>query len=195
MHKKKILVLLGHPNWDTMCGYLATRYEEGAREAGHEVKRVNLGELQFDPILHKGYKEIQALEPDLLQLQNDFRWADHITVVYPNWWSTMPALLKGLLDRMFLPGFAFRMRKGSLLGLWDKLLKGRTGRLIVTMDNPPLLDRLFMGDYTHDIRKGVFWFSGIWPTRVTAVGKIKNMSPEDRTAAGDKVYKLGTKAL
>lgn len=178
-----------------MCGYLATRYEEGAREAGHEVKRVNLGELQFDPILHKGYKEIQALEPDLLQLQNDFRWADHITVVYPNWWSTMPALLKGLLDRMFLPGFAFRMRKGSLLGLWDKLLKGRTGRLIVTMDNPPLLDRLFMGDYTHDIRKGVFWFSGIWPTRVTAVGKIKNMSPEDRTAAGDKVYKLGTKAL
>lgn len=195
MQKKKILVLLGHSNWDTMCGYLATRYEEAAREAGHEVKRVNIGELQFDPILHKGYKEIQALEPDLLQLQNDFKWANHITVVYPNWWSTMPALLKGLLDRMFLPGFAFRMRKGSLLGLWDKLLKGRTGRIIVTMDNPPLLDRLFMGDFTHDIRKGVFWFSGIWPTRVTYIGNIKKLTPEGRTKAGDTVAKLAKKGI
>jgi len=195
MPRKKILVILGHPNWDTFCGYLTCRYEEAAKNAGHEVRRVNIGELHFDPILHKGYKEIQALESDLVNFQNDFRWADHITLIYPIWWTTMPALLKGVFDRMFLPGFSFSMRKGSMMGMWNMLLKGRTGRMVVTMDNSAWMDRIFMGDYTNEVKRGVFWFSGIWPTRVTAIGKVKFMSPEDRTKWGDKVAKLGTKGI
>ena len=158
--KKKILVLLGHPDWDSMCGYLATRYEEAAIVAGHEIRRVNIGEMQFDPILYKGYKTIQELEPDLLLLQIDFKWADHIVVLYPNWWSTMPAKLKGLFDRFFLPGFAFKMNKGSLIGTWKKLLKGKTGRIIITMDNHPFFARLLVGDYSNEIRRGIFWFAG-----------------------------------
>ncbi|MEK7129079.1 MAG: NAD(P)H-dependent oxidoreductase, partial [Patescibacteria group bacterium] len=83
MTKKKILILLGHSDNETTCGSFATAYEEGAKETGYEVKRVNLGDLKFDPILHKGYKVIQELEPDLLALQNDFRWAEHIVLFYP----------------------------------------------------------------------------------------------------------------
>ena len=70
---KKILVLLGHPDADTYSGAMATTYETAAREAGHDVTRLNIGELQFDPILHKGYKEIQPLEPDLLRVQDAIR--------------------------------------------------------------------------------------------------------------------------
>ena len=82
---KKILVLCGHPDHESFSGEVASQYENAAREAGHEVVRVNLGQLHFDPILHKGYKEIQQLEPDLLDLQNRFREAEHIVLVYPNW--------------------------------------------------------------------------------------------------------------
>ena len=56
---KNIFIILGHSNTDTFSGSLADRYESGARESGHEVRRANLGDLAFDPILHRGDKEIK----------------------------------------------------------------------------------------------------------------------------------------
>lgn len=194
MQKKKVLVLLGHPDHDTTGCYLANRYEEGARAAGHEVRRVDLHDLTFDPILHKGYRAIQALEPDLLKLQEDFKWAEHIALFYPNWWCSMPALLKGLFDRFFIPGFAFRFNKESKLGGWQRLLKGRTARIVITLNTHPWIERILMGDFSNEIRRGIFWFAGIWPARVYAIGPVEKASPEKLTRWGDKVASLGRKA-
>ena len=177
---KKIVLLLGHPNpGPTLSSELALIYEAAAKKAGHDVRRFNLAAMKFDPILHLGYKAIQELEPDLRALQEAIKWADHFVVIYPNWWQTMPALLKGMFDRMWLPGFCFNMRKnkqGKQTIGWIKRLKGKTARVIVLSGSHPFLIWLFFGDYTNEIKMGILWFAGFKP-KVTRLGPA-DQAPE-----------------
>jgi len=78
---KRILVILGHPDKGSFCGALASAYIKGAEESGAEVKRINIGDLTFDPNLRKGYKIDQKLELDLIKAQGHIKWADHIVWV------------------------------------------------------------------------------------------------------------------
>ena len=189
MEKKKIFILLGHPDKETKSGYFADSYEKGAREAGYEVKRVNIGDLKFDPILHKGYKEIQVLEPDLVMVQDNIKWADHFVIFYPSWWSTMPSLLKGMFDRMWLPGFAFNFNKNGFG--WKKHLKGKSALVAVSSDSHPIIARIIMGDSTNEIKRGVLKFAGFSPVRILKIGPLKNASQEVKEKWGRKIYELG----
>src|SRR3989344_2841715 len=172
MRNKRIFILLAHPDKDTLNGTLASEYERGASEAGHDVRRMNLGDLNFDPILHKGYKVEQELEPDLLSFQENVRWCEHFVVFYPSWWSTMPALLKGLIDRVWLPGFAYKFPDDGYM--WKRLLKGRSARMFVTSDTMPLIQWLVFGDTTNELKRGVLWFAGFSPVRVKKFGYLKH---------------------
>lgn len=174
---KKIFVLLGHPNADTLSGALATEYAQAATTAGHDVRFMRLGELSFDPILHLGYKAIQELEPDLKLVQENITWCDHFVLVHPNWWGGMPALLKGMWDRMFLPRFAFRMWK-SRMG-WDALLTGRTARVVVLCGNPAILDYFAFGDFTASLKCSLLQFAGM-RTSVTTFGLSETSSDKKR---------------
>jgi len=184
----KITILLGHPDKETLTGHFADEYEKGAREAGHEVRRWNIGDMQFDPILHKGYKVIQALEPDLLKLEEDIKWCDHFVLFYPTWWSAMPAILKGLFDRMWMPGFAFHFHKRG--SLWDRLLRGRTAQVFTLSDSRPIFLTLMFGDNSNEIERAILWFAG-FKVRIKKVGPIKHITPEKVENWTQKFYHWG----
>jgi putative NADPH-quinone reductase len=187
---KKILIILGHPVKDTFSGLLFENYRNGALASGAEVKELILREMKFDLNFSEGYRGNQELEPDLQKAQELITWAEHIVLIYPNWWSTFPALLKGFIDRTFLPGFAFKYRKGSLL--WDKLLTGRSARLIITMDTPPWYYWLVYRRPGHNaMKRGILEFCGIRPVRITTIGSLKVSSDSKRQQWLDKVLKLG----
>lgn len=146
-----------------MCGALADAYETGAREGGHELRRLNVGEMQFDPILRRGYRTIQELEPDLKRFQELVHWADHFVIVYPVWWVGMPALLKGLFDRAWLPGSVFRYMKlpsGKNSIFWHRLFRGKTARIIMTSGTVPLLVKFLPGNVNAQLKWGILWFAG-----------------------------------
>ena len=191
MKTKNILVLMGNPDADSFSGKVATSYEESAREAGHEVDRVNIGDMKFDPVLHKGYKVIQELEPDLVSMQEKWKWADHIVIVYPNWWTTMPAVLKGLFDRMYLPGFAFNFDKKTKKVVQH--MKGKTARVIVVAGtHSPFMTWLKFGDYTNEIAHGILGFAGI-RAKVTTYGPSDRVDEKKRECWLREVSTLGKK--
>jgi len=174
METKKIVIICGNPDSETFTGSALDHYQAAAEEAGHEVHRINLGDLQFDPILHKGYKEIQPLEPDLVMVQDAIRECDHLVIGYPNWWCTMPALLKGLFDRIWLPGFAFNFNKETKK--IDQHLKGKTARVYsVSGSHSPFKIWWKFGDYTNEIQYGILDFAGI-KTQMTTYGPTERVS-------------------
>lgn len=190
---KKIFVLLGHPDKETLNGSLADAYESAAKIAGHEVRRKNVGDLSFDPILHKGYKVIQELEPDLKAVQEDMKWADHVVIFYPLWWSSMPSLFKGLFDRIWLPAFAYRFLKtpsGKRTMGWQKLLKGKTARVVVTLKNYAFAERFMFGDYTAELVHAVLRFAG-FKVKLTEIGNAEGLSDGARANLVKKITALG----
>jgi NAD(P)H dehydrogenase (quinone) len=188
---KKILVFLGHPTKDSYSGRLANAYEEAARAAGYEVERINIEDMHFDPILHMGYKEIQQLEPDLKMIQEKINWADHIVFVYPNWWITMPAQMKGMFDRMWLPGFAFNFDKETKKLI--QRLKGKTARVIIIAGtHTPFMTWWKFGDYTNEITHGILGFAGI-KSHVTAFGPTEKVAANVLDHWTEEAKRLGAK--
>lgn len=191
---KKIFILLGHPDSiDSINSRFANSYEQGARAAGHAVKRMNIGDLQFDPILHKGYRLRQNLEPDLLAVQENIKWCDHLVIFYPTWWSSMPALLKGMFDRMWLPGFAYKFHQGIIPG-WDRLLKGRSARIVITSNTHPFILRVLYGDTSKILTRAILWFAGIGPIRVLKIGNSEKMPEEKRVKWDGRMEEMGQNA-
>lgn len=167
----EILVLDGHPRAGSFGAALADAYTRGAEAAGASVRRVALRDLRFDPVLHDGYAQPQALEPDLVAMQDALVAARHLTLCYPTWWGTAPALLKGFIDRTFLPGFAFRMSGGRR---HEKLLAGRSARLVVTMDWPVWAWGLGQGaPGRRAMRDATLGFVGFAPVHLTELGQVR----------------------
>lgn len=186
----RTLIILGHPDKKSFCARLADSYENGAREKGGDVERINLNEIKFNPILKKGYREAQPLEDDLIEAQRLIKWANHLVFIFPVWWSAPPAILKGFIDRVFLPGFAFKYRENS--DQWDKLLTGKKSRLIITSDAPVIwLYVMYFHPALNMMKKAVLEFCGVGPVSVTSFGGIKKANEKKLEAMLYKVYRDG----
>ncbi|PIR83314.1 NADPH:quinone reductase [Candidatus Kaiserbacteria bacterium CG10_big_fil_rev_8_21_14_0_10_56_12] len=187
----KIYLLLGHTDTETLSGAFANKYEQHAKAAGHTVRRQNIGDMRFDPVLHKGYKEIQELEPDLKTFCDDIHWADHIVIVHPTWWCSMPSLLKGLFDRAWLPHEAFLFEDHGLT--WAKLLKGRTARIITSANMNPWIMRFMYGSPTMVLEMVILRFAGI-RARSTVFGPSERVSARAKERWLRRVARLGANA-
>jgi NAD(P)H dehydrogenase (quinone) len=190
--RKKVLLINGHPYEDSFNASLVAAYKKGVVESGSAIEEINIGELKFNPNLQFGYSKRTELEPDLLDAQEKIRWADHLVWVHPLWWGGLPAVMKGFIDRILLPGFAFNSRKDSLW--WDKLLKGKTARIIFTMDQPYWYYLLLNGKPAiTQLKKHTLEFCGIKPVKVTAIGPVKNSKEKFRKDWLTKVEVIGKK--
>jgi len=191
MSKKKILIINGHPDQESFNFALSDAYKNGATKAGAEIKEIRIRDLNFNPNLEFGYRKRTALEPDLIEAQKKLMWADHIVWIYPVWWGSVPAIMKGFLDRVLLPGFAFEKREDSVW--WDKYFSKKTARLICTMDQPTWYYRLINRCPSHNaMKKLTLNFIGVKSVKITSIGPIRLSKEEFRQKWLHKVENLGT---
>lgn len=189
---KKIALINGHPNHESFNFVLAEAYKKGAENSGAEIKEIIIRDLDFNPNLQFGYQKRMDLEPDLLKAWEIIQWADHLVWVHPIWWGGLPAITKGFIDRLFLPGLAFKYRENSVW--WDKFLKGKTAHIITTIDQPGWYYRMFYGRPSiNQLKKSILEFCGVKPVKVTYIGIIKNSKEEQRQKWIENVYSLGRK--
>jgi putative NADPH-quinone reductase len=175
----EILVINGNPDPNSLSAALAESYKLGVTQAGGECHIIHLHELKFDPNLRFGYKKIMLLEPDLEMAQVAIKKAKHLVFIYPVWWGTYPALLKGFIDRTFLPGFAFNGKSDSVY--WEKLLKGKTGRIIESLDAPTwFYNDIYKSPGKNSLSIAVMNFCGIKPVAYTVFTPVKVSLAEDR---------------
>ena len=195
MDAKKILVLNGHPAKQSLSGTLAEAYATAAEQGGHSIRRIQLHNMQFD-MDHGigGYRGSKPLEESLAEFMNQMEWAEHIVMSTPMWWGGLPAKLKGVFDRAFLPGNAFNPRIIEC-GAPRPLLTGKTARVIVTSDTPSwFMAFVYHNAFFIQLRKQLFQFVGIKPTRFSHFNEASHPPTEKINQWIEKCSRLGKAA-
>ena len=192
---KQILLIDGHPDDDRLTSSLVSSYRRGAQQAGYQVTLITVRDLAFEPNLRFGYKQRLELEPDLLAAIDAIKACDHMVWVHPVWWGGLPALLKGFIDRMFLPSIMCEYNEVKLGGMgWDGYLESKTARIIATMDTPKILYRLlYSAPSVNQLKKTTLEFCGVKPVKVTQFAPVKGSTQEKRESWIKTAHMLGLK--
>ncbi|MBD5770338.1 NAD(P)H-dependent oxidoreductase [Marinomonas colpomeniae] len=186
---KKILVLVANPKKESFTRHLAEVYANAA-DKHNEVKILHIANMEFDPDLSNGYTESHDLEDSLIAFQKAVTWSDHLVIFTPIWWGSVPAKFKGLIDRAFLPGFAFQYEKGKTIP--KKLLKGRTARIVMTMDTPPWYYQLVQGaPAVKQLKRTTLKFVGFHSVKSKMIGPVINSKQSSREKWANDIAKLG----
>ena len=192
---RRIVIVQGHPDpaGNRLCHALADAYAEGAKEAGHEVTRIDIARLDFPWLRTKEAFDSGPLPPALVPCQEAIGRADHLVIVHPLWLGTMPALLKAFLEQVFRHGFAFDV--GQSGKSWIKRLKGRSARIVVTMGMPVLIYRWYFGAHgLKSLKRNILGFSGIGPIRESLFGMVEGASEGTRQKWLARMRNLGRAA-
>lgn len=170
---RQIAIIDAHPDPDPAryVHALADAYASGAHKAGHEVRRIMLGELDV-PILRtrEEWTDLPA-PPSVEPGQAAIRWADHLVFLYPLWHGDMPALLKAWLEHAMRPGFALDYGTGKTP---KPLLGGRSARVVVTMGMPAFFYRAYFGAHSvRSFKRNILAGCGIDPVTSSLIGNVE----------------------
>ena len=195
MAAQRIVLIQGHPDVRAshLCHVLAEAYGQGATEAGHAVRQVDVANIEF-PLLRSQHEwELGLLPASLKPAQSDIGWADHLVLFFPLWLGDMPAVLKGFLEQVARPGFAFTADGSNPFG--RKGLAGRSARVVVTMGMPAVVYRwYFRAHSVKSLERNILGFVGIAPVHETLVGSVDQLGEDGVAKWKARMRALGANA-
>lgn len=152
-----VVVLVAHPRTESYTRALAARATDAVRAAGGQPTVHDLYVDGFDPLLQEEESRVSGPEaarpvdadPVVGRYRRELAEADALVVVHPNWWGKPPAAISGWLDRVLVPGVAYRLASPGALP--RPLLRIRHLLIVNTTETPPVREESDMGDPLEDI--------------------------------------------
>lgn len=155
--KMKIQAIIAHPRQNSFCYALFDRALTTARRAGHELVVHDLYAEGFDPVLKpdEAYTVGDSIEKILSNSSDtlvnlhraELALTEGLIIAHPNWWGKPPAILSGWLDRVLVPGVAYRLESAD--GEPEGLLSIESALVLNTSDTPKAREASVLGDPLH----------------------------------------------
>lgn len=185
------LIIYAHPNENSLNHHLLNTVVETLQSRDQEVIVRDLYKIGFDPVFSLDDMQGQRLgkvSDNIKTEQEHISWAEQITFIYPIWWTGLPAMMKGYIDRVFSYGFAYRYDQGIQKGL----LKGKKTVIINTHGKShEEYEKIGMDkalNLTSD--NGIFIYSGLEIIRHLFFDKADKASPENMEIWKDQIINL-----
>lgn len=195
----KTLIVYNHPHEGSFCSAIRDSVKEGLHKGGHECKIINLDKDGFDPVMREkdlkafvqagriGEEGLDDVDPIVLRYMKKLRWAEHIVMIFPVWWMTMPAMTKGFVDKVIFPGVVYRMEGGKLVSMLSGL---RQVTVITTMNTPSdVYKDIFGNSLESSLIKGTFNQIGIHDIHWISLNMVKQVGDEKRWLWLDEIEK------
>ena len=141
----KTLIIFYHPYEGSYCNAILTAVKDGLERSGQPHKTIDLGKDEFDPVMRAkdlsafanmgrlGEAALDDLDTHVLRYKKKLEWAERIVMIFPIWWMTAPAMVKGFIDKVIFPGVAYNMDGPQLKSRLHSL---RQVTIITTMNTP-----------------------------------------------------------
>ncbi len=191
---KKILLIYGHPSKESFNSALLKSYKRGLEGKDVDVAELFLTDLNLEKVLFNAHNQKNDQSTEIKFVQQKINEADLLVIAYPIWWGTPPAILKLFIENVFVSGFAYKYTKPKfkLLPTWEKRLRGKKARLIVTFDSPKWYYLFWIGDPNYKMmKKSILNFSGIKIIGKHYFGSIVFSNEKKRKKMLQKMYNLG----
>lgn len=193
----KTLIIYYHPHEGSFCSAIRDAVISGLETGEHEYKLVDLGRDEFDPVMRAkdlkafamagriGEEGLEGVDPIVLKYMKKLRWAEHIVMIFPIWWMSMPAMMKGFVDKVIFPGVVYKMEGGNLVSMLSGL---KQVTIITTMNTPSdVYKSMFNNSIEGSLIKGTFNKIGIHDIRWISLNMVKQVGDEKRWVWLDEI--------
>lgn len=193
----RTLIVYNHPREGSFCSAVREAVENGLKTGNHEYKVIDLDRDGFDPVMREkdlkafvtagriGEDGLEEVDPLVLRYMKMMRWAEQIVMIFPIWWMTTPAMIKGFIDKVIFPGIVYKMEGGKLV---SKLSSLKQVTIITTMNTPSeVYHDIFGNSLEGSLIKGTFNQIGIHDIRWISLNMVKQAGDEKRWVWLDEI--------
>ena len=164
----KTLIIYCHPDIEGHNSHILSEVKERLDKNKLEYEVLDLYKLKYDPVLSETEMKDRKVDAQTKEFQDKISATEKIIFIYPVWWGSMPAMIKGFFDRTFTSGYAF---KYSEKGIPHGLLKGKKAAVFITSGSPTIISRIWLQNrYQKTVKDDILDFCGI-NTKVYQFGK------------------------
>lgn len=187
----KTLIVFNHPYEGSFCRTLLDAAVDGVRSGGSEADVINLDKDGFNPVMtakdllaftvarNDEERALDMLDAKVLQYKRSLERVEHLVFMFPIWWSLMPALTKGFIDKVIFPGIAYHYGKDDAMHSSLPMLKKVT--IVTTMNTPKgVYDTIIGNTVWRALKYGTFVTIGVNDVKWLSFNMVKQSSDETR---------------